>query len=109
MPSIEDTCIHQGRGLVRSTAAYALGLILLGATALSSWYTLRDVRELLESSPSVERNMTNTPDELRTSWVDAGGVTHEVVTRRRTGDTAATWAARHQEAVEALQVIYPPN
>jgi environmental stress-induced protein Ves len=47
-------------------------------------------------------------DAMKASWVDASGLTHEVVTNPIQDESAEDFAARHAERVEALKAIYPP-
>jgi len=46
--------------------------------------------------------------QLETSWKDERNARHTVSTPRAPGESVEDWAARHQEAVDALQMVYPP-
>ena len=49
-----------------------------------------------------------TMQTLTTKWTDTNGAVHEVSTPRGDGEEVTAWVARHQEAVDALQSVYPP-
>ena len=67
------------------------------------------------NSSSGKRSMTQVKDQpedplngLKSSWVDADGITHEVITRRREAETTEDMVNRHVEKVELLKASFPP-
>jgi len=85
------------------TKILIVGLLLilsLQAVNVVSVIALQDsVQELLE------RTIGN---KMTSSWTDSNSTTHTVETTQNEGESAPDWAGRHQEAVAALQALYPP-
>lgn len=46
---------------------------------------------------------------FRTAWTSEGGVSQEVVTRQKFGESLESFAQRHAAGVEALQSVFPPS
>lgn len=45
---------------------------------------------------------------LKSTWVDAEGITHVVETHKREGETTPEMVARHIEKVNLLKEAFPP-
>lgn len=45
---------------------------------------------------------------LSDTWT-SGGVSHTVTTHRLQGESQSAWEARHAQAVDYWQTIYPPD
>lgn len=49
---------------------------------------------------------------MKTTWTTStpsgGSMEHTVETERIDGEKTEDWAARHKDAVDALQALYPP-
>jgi hypothetical protein len=80
--------------------------LLIGSLCLlmfTAWQ-VRDINGNLSS-------FTNEAPQMQTAtttWT-SGTTTHTVATPRGDSETAAAWAARHKEAVDAMQALFPPN
>jgi hypothetical protein len=63
---------------------------------------IHQLRNELEAG--TERSMSS----VTTTW-KSNGLTVAVTTPKRDGETAAQWAARHKEDVEAMLVAFPKD
>jgi len=45
---------------------------------------------------------------ISSSWV-SGGITHTITTPKNPGESDGDWLTRHDSAVRAAKVIYPPD
>ena len=96
----------------RSKACLFAALLAIAVLMSASLYTLTSlngsIQTLLESHRIVQR-MSPT---YTTSWVttvDGASCRHVVNTYIEEGESASDCAARHKDAVDALQAIYPPD
>ena len=78
-------------------------VVAVGLVAWSAWRIEATATRVREFAQEIEQMQT-----LVTRWRDAKGVEHSVNTPRQTGETAEAHATRHQEAVAALQALFPP-
>lgn len=81
-------------------AHWALAALLVGCV----WMVYRvetTAQEVLRIKEQIMQTMV-------TRWRDADGVEHSVSTPREPNESAEAQAARHKEAVKALQALFPP-
>lgn len=80
-------------------------LVLLVATVAMLGYVAHEVADLgVRINYVLEAEMQT----LTNTW-QSGGDAVTVTTTRQANETAAAFAARHKEAVDAAKEIYPPN
>lgn len=92
------------------------GLLLL----LGNWLETRELMAKISTiddefqRPAVPvevhmgQEMIPMPQTLQYTYTGKDGGTHTVTTPRLDGESADDWVTRHQEAVAALQAVYPP-
>lgn len=94
-------------------AGAAVGVALLVFT-VAVVGVIREARKQSDSVQAAAEQIMRTskemaePQTLTTSWTDERNAKHEVKTSRAPGEEMGDWTTRHQEAVDALQAIYPP-
>lgn len=93
-------------------ARFIVAVNILAAALIAGigWKVLGVGRQLdtlvsLTATIMQERGMTQ---EISSTWV-SGGITHKITTPKNVGESDTDWITRHDNAVRAAKVIYPPD
>lgn len=114
---VETAISHERKRMTRVAyilAAATVSIVLVGQY-LFVGSTKQAQSDVSATASRIERMVSTAMEAvqvesqyLETSWTDARNAEHTVRTHRAPGEDTADWAMRHQEAVDALQAIYPP-